>query len=306
MRQSHFRRHQHQEFSSLGATSPRIKARDNLRPDGPPASARGPDADAKMEIIIQPTVAEAQREAAGILRRQVKHEPASVLGLATGSTPIGVYALLVQMHRQGELDFSSVTTFNLDEYVGLKPEHPCSYRAFMAEHFFRHVNVRPDNIHFPDGLTPDIPAHCAAYEEAIVRAGGIDLQLLGIGRDGHIGFNEPSSSLASRTRIKTLTPQTLQDNARCFGGPESVPHHVITMGVGTIMDARQCLLLATGAAKADAVAAMVEGPITANLPASVLQMHPVCRLVVDEAAAAKLKRADYYRWVYKNKPDWQR
>lgn len=259
-----------------------------------------------MEIIIQPTVADAQREAAGILQRQLRHKPGSVLGLATGSTPIGVYALLVQMHRQAQLDFSRVTTFNLDEYVGLKPQHPCSYRAFMDEHLFRHVNVPPENIHFPDGLARDIPAHCAEYEAAIGRAGGIDLQLLGIGRDGHIGFNEPSSSLASRTRIKTLTPQTLHDNAKCFGAPEKVPHHVITMGVGTIMDARQCLLLATGAAKADAVAAMAEGPITAEIPASVLQMHPVCRLVLDEAAAAKLKRPDYYRWVYQNKPDWQR
>jgi len=259
-----------------------------------------------MEIIIQPTVADAQQEAANILRRQVRDKPASVLGLATGSTPIGVYALLVAMHRRGELDFSRVSTFNLDEYVGLAPDHPCSYREFMRQHLFSHVNLASDRIHFPNGLAADIPAHCEEYEAAIARAGGIDLQLLGIGREGHIGFNEPSSSLASRTRIKTLTPQTLKDNADCFGGPDKVPHHVITMGVGTIMDARQCLLLATGEAKASVVAGMVEGPITADLPGSILQMHPVCRLVIDEAAAAKLRRADYYRWVYANKPGWQR
>jgi glucosamine-6-phosphate deaminase len=258
-----------------------------------------------MEIIIKPTVADAQQEAARILQRQLRQKPASVLGLATGSTPIGVYAILCQMHQRGELDFSQVRTFNLDEYVGLGPEHPCSYRDFMRQHLFSKVNIRPEHIHFPNGLAADVPVHCAEYEEAIGKTGGIDLQLLGIGRDGHIGFNEPTSSLASRTRIKTLTPQTRKDNANCFGGPERVPHHVITMGVGTIMDARQCLLLATGDAKAAAVAGMVEGPITADLPASILQMHPVCTLIIDEPAAVRLKRADYYRWVYANKPKWQ-
>jgi len=259
-----------------------------------------------MEIIIKPSVVEAQLETAKILRRQIQRKPASVLGLATGSTPIGVYAALVEMHQRGELDFSKASTFNLDEYVGLDPKHPCSYREFMREHLFGKVNLSPANIHFPDGLAKDVPAHCAEYEAAILRAGGIDLQLLGIGREGHIGFNEPSSSLASRTRIKTLTRQTLQDNAKCFGSPDKVPHHVITMGVGTIMDTRHCLMFATGEAKAEAVARMAEGAITADLPASILQMHPVCTLVVDEAAAADLKRTDYYRWVYDNKPDWQR
>ena len=259
-----------------------------------------------MEIIIKPTAAEAQQEAAKILRRQIHGKPASVLGLATGSTPIAVYAALVQMHGRGELDFSRVVTFNLDEYVGLAPDHPCSYREFMQQHLFGKVNLVAKNIHFPDGFAKDIPAHCAEYEAAIAHAGGIDLQLLGIGRDGHIGFNEPSSSLASRTRIKTLTPQTVKDNAKCFGSPDKVPRHVITMGVGTIMDARRCLLLATGEAKADVVARMAEGPITADVPASILQMHPACTLVVDEPAAAKLKRHEYYRWVYDNKPDWQR
>src|SRR5262245_12807935 len=168
-----------------------------------------------MEIIIKSAADEAQLEAARMLRRQIQDKPASVLGLATGSTPIPVYAALVRMHERGELDFSRVVTFNLDEYVGLAPDHPCSYREYMRRYLFGKVNLLPQNIHFPDGLAQDVPAHCVAYEAAIARAGGIDLQLLGIGRDGHIGFNEPSSSLASRTRIKTLTPQTLVDNAKC-------------------------------------------------------------------------------------------
>ena len=259
-----------------------------------------------MEIIIQPTPDEASVIAARIIAQLVRRKPNCVLGLATGSTPIATYAELIRLHREEGLDFSNVTTFNLDEYVGLSLDHPQSYHVFMEEHLFRHINVSPQRIHIPNGMAKDVPAECEHYEAAIRAAGGIDLQLLGIGREGHIGFNEPSSSLASRTRIKTLTPQTIKDNAKCFGSPDKVPHHVITMGVGTIMDTRQCLLLATGEAKAEAVARMAEGPITADLPASILQMHPVCKLVVDEAAAAHLKRSEYYRWVYDNKPDWQR
>jgi len=259
-----------------------------------------------MEIIIKPNAAEARLETANLLRRQLDRKSDSVLGLATGSTPIGVYALLVGMHAQDGLDFSRVRTFNLDEYVGLGSDHPCSYRQFMEEHLFGRVNIGVGNIHFPNGLARDITKHCDEYEAAIQKVGGIDLQLLGIGRDGHIGFNEPSSSLASRTRLKTITPQTSADNATCFGGADKVPHHVITMGVGTIMEARQCVLIATGSAKATAVAQMAEGPITADCPASVLQMHPRCQLIVDEESAGRLKRAEYYRWVYDHKPEWQR
>jgi len=164
----------------------------------------------------------------------------------------------------------------------------------------------PERIHIPNGLAPDLPGHCGAYEAAIREAGGIDLQLLGIGSDGHIGFNEPSSSLGSRTRLKTLTEQTIRDNARFFASPAEVPRHVITMGVGTILDARRCLVLAFGERKAKAVADMVEGAVTADVPASALQFHPSSTLLVDEAAAGRLKRAHYYRWVYANKPDWQR
>ena len=210
------------------------------------------------------------------------------------------------MHARGELDFSEVTTFNLDEYVGLPPGHPQSYAHFMRENFFAHVNIPRARIHIPDGLARDIPAHCAAYEAAIHEAGGIDLQLLGLGSDGHIGFNEPSSSLASRTRLKTLTERTIRDNARFFASPAEVPRHVITMGVGTIIEARSCVVLAFGEKKAQAVAAMVEGPVTADVPASVLQFHQRSILLIDGPAATALKRADYYRWVYANKPDWQR
>lgn len=260
-----------------------------------------------MEIIIQPSPEAGSVIAARIIAKLVRTKPKCVLGLATGSTPLAAYRELARMHREEGLDFSGVTTFNLDEYVGLSPAHPQSYHAFMDEHFFLHVNVPRECIHIPDGMAADVPAECASYEEAIRAAGGIDLQLLGIGSDGHIGFNEPSSSLASRTRIKTLTERTRADNARYFGGDlENVPFHCITMGVGTIMESRQVLMLAFGGGKADAVAGAAEGPITAMNPASVLQMHPVATCIVDEAAAAKLSRREYYRWVYANKPDWQR
>ena len=260
-----------------------------------------------MEIIIQPTPKAGSIIAAQIIATLVRRKPDCVLGLATGSTPLATYRELARMRREEGLDFSNVTTFNLDEYVGLPPEHSQSYHAFMDEHFFRHVNVMGSRIHIPDGMARDIPAECARYEAAIVAAGGIDLQLLGIGTDGHIGFNEPSSSLASRTRIKTLTERTRADNARFFAGDlKQVPLHCITMGVGTIMASREVLLLAFGANKADAVTAAVEGPITAMNPASILQMHPVAKCITDEPAAEKLARREYYRWVFSHKPDWQK
>ncbi len=259
-----------------------------------------------MEVIIKPDADAVSKEAADVFERILRHKPASVLGLATGSTPLGLYNELALRGREGRLSFVDVTTFNLDEYVGLAPDHPMSYRAYMHEHLFARINVLPENTHIPDGRAGDITGHCEEYEAAIRNTGGIDLQLLGIGSDGHIGFNEPSSSLSSRTRLKTLTPRTIADNARFFGSEDKVPHHVITMGVGTIMEARQVLVLATGANKAAAVAATVEGPITANVPASILQMHPKCALIVDEAAAGQLARSDYYRWVYDHKPAWQR
>lgn len=255
-----------------------------------------------MEIIIQPTPEAATAIAARLIARLLKEKPDAVLGLATGSTPLPLYRALVDM----QLDWRRVRTFNLDEYLGLAPEHPQSYHHFMWENLFRHVNIRPENVHIPDGLASDVPAFCADYEARIRAVGGIDLQLLGIGSDGHIGFNEPSSSLASRTRIKTLTQRTRADNARFFASADEVPSHVITMGIGTIMEARTNLLLAFGAKKAQALAEAAEGPVTAMNPASALQLHPDTRVCLDEAAATQLKRADYYRWVFANKPQWQR
>ena len=255
-----------------------------------------------MEIIIQPTPEAATAIAARLIARLLKEKPDAVLGLATGSTPLPLYRALVDM----QLDWSRVRTFNLDEYLGLAPEHPQSYHHFMWENLFRHVNIRPENVHIPDGLAADVPAFCADYEARIRAVGGIDLQLLGIGSDGHLGFNEPSSSLASRTRIKTLTQRTRADNARFFASADEVPSHVITMGIGTIMEARTNLLLAFGAKKAQALAEAAEGPVTAMNPASALQLHPDTRVCLDEAAATQLKRADYYRWVFANKPQWQR
>jgi glucosamine-6-phosphate deaminase len=255
-----------------------------------------------MEIIVQTSVAAATKVAARLFAETIRKKARAVLGLATGSTPLQLYRALVGMN----LDWTRVVTFNLDEYVGLPPEHPHSYHHFMWENLFRHVNIPQRNVHIPDGLAKHIPNFCAKYERQIRAAGGIDLQLLGIGSDGHIGFNEPISSLASRTRIKTLTPQTRKDNARFFGSEDKVPHHVITMGIGTILEARHCVLLAFGNGKARAIAKAVEGPITALNPASALQLHPKVTVFLDEASASKLKLTGYYRWSYDNKPDWQK
>ncbi len=258
-----------------------------------------------MEVIIQPDPESASHIAARLIARQVREKPNSVLGLATGSTPLPLYRELVRMHQEDDLGFARVTAFNLDEYVGLDPEHPCAYARFMREHLYDQIDLPLANRRIPDGLAADVPAHCDAYEAAIRDAGGIDLQVLGIGSDGHLGFNEPSSSLVSRTRIKTLTEVTRVANRRFFPADEEVPWHVITMGLGTIMDARTCLLLAFGEAKAEAVRQAVEGPVSAAVPASVLQFHPRAKILIDEAAASKLTRAEYYRWVYQNKPEWQ-
>ena len=254
-----------------------------------------------MEVVILPSPLEVCSRAAHIVARLVRAHPKAVVGLCTGETPKPIYAKLIRLHRDEGLDFSQVTTFNLDEYVGLDAQHPASYRRYMAEHFFDHVRVA--HAHVPDGGASDIVAACRQYEEAIARAGGIDLQLLGIGADGHIAFNEPSSSLGSRTRVKTLTEKTL---ALFQARGESVPQHVITMGIGTILDARRCVLLAYGEGKASAVARMIEGPLTAMVPASALQLHPRTTVLLDEAAASKLELSDYYREVERNKPSWQR
>ena len=259
-----------------------------------------------MEIIITPDPVAASREAARFLASLIRKKPNAVLGLATGGTPVPLYRELIRMHLEEGLDFSGCTSFNLDEYVGLGADHPASYRRFMQENLFSAINLPAGRIHIPDGLATEIPAHCAAYEKSIAASGGIDVQVLGIGSDGHVGFNEPTSSLASRTRIKTLTQRTRSDNAHFFGSENDVPHHVITMGIGTIMEAKAVLLLAFGENKADAVAGAVEGPITASNPASILQMHPAAKIYLDEHSSSKLARCDYYRWVFDNKPGWQR
>ena len=260
-----------------------------------------------MEVIISTTQEEASKKAARYIADVVRRKPNCVLGLATGSTPLELYKELIRMHKEEGLDFSGITTFNLDEYLGLTKDDPQSYHYFMHENLFSHINVKPENINIPDGTTTDVLKFCEEYENKIKAAGGIDLQILGIGNDGHIGFNEPTSSFASRTRIKTLTRDTIESNARFFDGDESkVPSHVITMGIGTVMDAANILLLAFGKSKANAVSQSVEGPISAFTPASALQLHKHVKILVDEQAASLLKLKDYYRWVYDRKPEWNK
>jgi glucosamine-6-phosphate deaminase len=258
-----------------------------------------------MEVIIQPNEESAAVLVARIVAHDLRANPHLVLGLATGQTMERVYRHLVRMHKEQRLDFSLCSTFNLDEYVGLIPADPNSYRHYMEQHLFRQVNIDPRNTHLPNGMANDLDAECRNYEALIQRFGGIDLQLLGIGKAGHIGFNEPLSALRSRTRVKALTPTTLKQNAASFGGEERVPRRAITMGVGTIIEARRCLLLATGASKAEVIARAVEGPITSMVTASTLQLHPRCTVIVDESAAAKLTEQEYYRWIFENEPEWQ-
>jgi glucosamine-6-phosphate deaminase len=252
-----------------------------------------------MRVIIVKDYDEMSKEAAKIIAKQIRQKPDSVIGFATGGTPVGTYKELIRMHKEEGLDFSKITTFNLDEYYGLGPDHPQSYYYYMFENLFNHVNVDPKKIHIPDGLAKDVKAFCEEYEEKIKKAGGIDLQILGIGRDGHIAFNEPGSSLASRTRLVALAEETIKDNARFFEKEEDVPRYAISMGVGTILEAKKLLLLANGESKADAVAAFIEGPVTSQITSSALQLHPDVTVIIDEAAASKLKRKSYYRFVDK-------
>jgi glucosamine-6-phosphate deaminase len=260
-----------------------------------------------MEVIIRPTAERAARLTASLIAEGVRAKPALVLGLATGRTMERVYAALVELYRGGGVDFSRCTTFNLDEYVGLPADHPFSFHSYMQRHLFGLVNIAPSRAHLPDGAAPDLDGECAKYEALIREAGGIDLQLLGIGGDGHIGFNEPLSALRSRTRQKALTPSTIAQNAPfCGGDPAAMPRRALTMGVGTILDARECLMLVTGVDKADILARAVEGPITAMVTASALQLHPRCRVIVDEPAAARLEGREYYRWIFDNEHEWER
>lgn len=255
-----------------------------------------------MEIIIKSTYPEMSKTAAEAVAKVLNQKPNAVLGLATGSTPLSLYKELIRMHRDEGLDFSQVTTFNLDEYVGLRKDHPQSYHYFMHENLFKHINIPPQNTYVPSGTTGNYEAFCNWYEQRIRDCGGIDLQVLGIGADGHIAFNEPSSSLGSRTRIKTLAKQTIDDNARFFDKREDVPIYAITMGVGTILEAHKIILLANGKSKAAAIAAAVEGPVTSMITASALQLHRDTTVYLDNEAAQGLKMIEYYQWIQANMP----
>lgn len=260
-----------------------------------------------MEVVIEKDGQAIAVKVANLIEKLLKNKPEAVLGLATGSSPLAVYDELARRYEAGQISFAKARAFMLDEYVGIAEDHPQRYRNVIETEIAGRVDFAPDAVRGPDGNAEDIAAMCAEYDAAIAKAGGTDLQILGIGSDGHIAFNEPGSSLASRTRLKTLTEQTRIDNARFFDGDiDQVPMHCVTQGLATIMTSHHPVLIATGENKADAVAALVEGPVSATCPASVLQLHPKVTVYVDEAAAAKLERADYYRWVYDNKPDWQR
>ncbi|MFC5153588.1 glucosamine-6-phosphate deaminase [Streptomyces amakusaensis] len=258
-----------------------------------------------MEVVIVPDAAAGGELIAEAMADLLRRKPDALLGVATGSTPLPIYEALAAKVRSAEVDPSRARICQLDEYVGLPAGHPESYRSVVLREVVDPLGLTEDSFMGPDGSAEDVAAACTAYDRALGEAGGVDLQLLGIGTDGHIGFNEPCSSLASRTRIKTLTERTRNDNARFFDSLDEVPHHVITQGIGTILEARHLVLLATGEAKADAVALAVEGPLSALVPASALQLHPHATVVVDEAAASRLKLADYFRATFAAKPDWQ-
>lgn len=258
-----------------------------------------------MEILIRESPEACAALAAQIVARTVTSLAEPVLGLATGGTPQLLYRELVALHERGELSFRSTTTFNLDEYVGLEPSDTNSYHRYMQTHFFDHVDLDRERTFLPPGSAAGLRQACRDYEESIEAAGGIDLQILGIGANGHIGFNEPTCSLGSRTWVKILSEQTIRDNARYFADESEVPRHVVTMGIATILEARHCLLLATGPKKADAVQRMIEGPVSAMCPASALQMHPRVTVVLDEEAAFLLTFKEHYRWVERHKLDWQ-
>ncbi len=253
-----------------------------------------------MEVIIRPNKESATTLAAKMIGEYVKRKPTLILGLATGRTMEELYQKVADM----SLDFTFCKTFNLDEYIGLEPTNENSYRYYMNKMLFEKININIKNTNLPDGMAEDIPVACKEYEELIEDNGGIDLQLLGIGRSGHIGFNEPLSALRSRTREKALTPTTVEQNSPLFENPEDMPKRAITMGVGTILEAKRIIMLVTGKEKAEILAKAVEGPITSMISATALQLHPACTVIVDEDAASNLKEKDYYRWIFENEPEW--
>jgi glucosamine-6-phosphate deaminase len=259
-----------------------------------------------LEIVILPTPEDVGRVAADLIASVVKAKPTAVLGLATGSSPLDIYHSLAARVKAGELDVSQASGFALDEYVGIPLEHPESYAAVIARDVVGPLGMDPTKVRVPDGRAADIEAATAEYDAAIAAAGGVDIQILGIGANGHIGFNEPTSSFASRTRIKTLAPSTREANARFFDDPDDVPTHCLTQGLGTILDAHRVVLVAQGSGKAAAIAAAVEGPLSAMCPGSALQLHQHATIVIDEAAAAELTLSEYYKYTYANKPAFQR
>ncbi len=254
-----------------------------------------------MEVIIRPTTEVATELTARLIADLVKNKPRSVLGLATGRTMENVYQKLVSL----KVDFSGCHTFNLDEYIGLDGANVNSYRYYMNHHLFSKINIKQSNTHLPNGAAKDLPKECIEYEDCIKECGGIDLQLLGIGRTGHIGFNEPLSSLFSRTREKALTPITIAQNSPLFDRPEDMPKRALTMGVGTILEAKKIIMLVTGKEKAEILLKAVEGPITSMISATALQLHPACTVIVDEDAATLLREKEYYKWIFQNEPEWE-
>ncbi|MBZ5737956.1 glucosamine-6-phosphate deaminase [Nocardioides mangrovi] len=256
-----------------------------------------------MEVVITDA---AGALAADTIEALVRARPDAVLGLATGSSPLPIYQELIARHRAGTgPSYDAVRCFTLDEYVGLPAGHPESYRETILRELTDDLGIARERVQSPDPTPDGLPTAGARYEAAIEAAGGVDLQVLGIGSDGHLAFNEPGSSLASATRMKTLTAQTREDNARFFDSVDDVPHHVLTQGLGTILRAGHLVMIASGPGKAAAVAAAVEGPVSATCPASVLQLHPHATVLLDDAAASGLARADYYREVFAAKPEWQ-
>ncbi len=257
-----------------------------------------------MDVIIRPDTASAVKLTARLIADAINAKPDFKLGLATGGTMEAVYAELAAMNRAGQVDFSLVRTFNLDEYIGLPADDPNSYRYYMNHHLFDHVNIDPRNTHLPDGMATDEEAEAEAYEAAMADAGGIDLQLLGIGNDGHIGFNEPLSSFSSRTSARYLTPETYRQNCVYFNPPESMPRRAFTMGVGTILDARRIVMLITGSRKAAIAARAIEGPLTSMVTGSAVQLHPDAVVILDAEAAAGLTCREYCDDAFNNDPKW--
>jgi glucosamine-6-phosphate deaminase len=258
-----------------------------------------------MEVIIRKNADSAADLVARLTVKAIKGNPALTLGLATGRTMEVVYDKIVEIHKKGEVNFSRCSSYNLDEYVGLAPEDENSYRSYMNKFLFDRVNINKSKTNVPLGMAKDLQAECRRYEESIRKSGGIDFQLLGIGTSGHIGFNEPMSSLNSLTSVKALTKATIEQNSPLFPKPEMMPRRAITMGVKTILGSKKAVLLATGDSKADIIAKAVEGPLCAAVTASALQLHEHCIVVMDEAAAKKLTMRDYYDWVFNSEPEWE-